>query len=333
MSKLKYYNGSTWKTVNGEITGDTLPIGSIVEYGSLNAPTNWLICDGSAVSRTDYAELFAVIGTSFGAGNGSTTFNLPDFRTRVPAGYKASDSDFNAISKTGGEKTHTLTTNEMPSHNHMEKIYSKNYNDNKSLSGNRAYARSFADVTGGWNYTVNGETGGQIVDLIESGNSGSGQAHNNLQPYLTVRFIIKAKQSSGVIANVSNTVTSSTTDTYSCDYINSALNGTLLYLSTGEATTITLNEDIDNYNYVEIYYYTNDSGSMCCKKAQINKNATTLMCLDFTYNTGILYYKMANVSISDTSIVFNNNAQMVLGTDTSPTSGTYIYIFKVIGYK
>ena len=110
MSKLKYYNGTSWETVNGEITGDTLPIGSIVEYGSLNAPTNWLICDGSAVSRTDYAELFAVIGTSFGSGNGSTTFNLPDFRMRVPAGYKASDGDFNAIGKTGGNKQHKHLT-------------------------------------------------------------------------------------------------------------------------------------------------------------------------------------------------------------------------------
>lgn len=105
---------------------------------------------------------------------------------RVLVGQDTSQTEFDTLEETGGEKTHTLTTQEMPSHNHMSKIYSKNYNDNKSIPGNRAYARSFADITGGWNYTVNGETGGQTVDTIESGNSGSGQAHNNLQPYVVV---------------------------------------------------------------------------------------------------------------------------------------------------
>ena len=63
---------------------DTLPIGSIVPYGSNDIPANWLLCDGRAVSRTTYANLFSVIGTNFGEGDGTTTFNLPDFRSRVP---------------------------------------------------------------------------------------------------------------------------------------------------------------------------------------------------------------------------------------------------------
>lgn len=195
MSKLKYYDGTNWKTVNGEITGDTLPIGAITEYGALDAPTNWLICDGSAVSRTDYAELFAVIGTSFGAGNGSTTFNLPDFRTRVPVGYKSSDSDFNAIGKTGGSK-------EMQKHKH-------------SVQFSNAYLGSGSTQVA--NLILTGISGG--VDTTEAGTGTSG----NLQPYQVVCYIIKAKQSAGVIANVSNTSSNSTTDTYSCDYINGKL--------------------------------------------------------------------------------------------------------------
>lgn len=64
---------------------DTLPIGAIVPYGSDDIPTNWLLCDGSAVSRTTYASLFSVIGTNFGEGDGETTFNLPDFRSTIPS--------------------------------------------------------------------------------------------------------------------------------------------------------------------------------------------------------------------------------------------------------
>ena len=60
------------------ITGDTLPIGSQIPFGSLTIPDNWLLCDGRAISRVDYSELFAAIGTSYGAGNGTNTFNLPN---------------------------------------------------------------------------------------------------------------------------------------------------------------------------------------------------------------------------------------------------------------
>ena len=66
------------------IAGGTLwadcPIGTINAYGGATAPDGWMLCQGQAISRTDYADLFAVIGTSFGSGDGSTTFNVPDFR-------------------------------------------------------------------------------------------------------------------------------------------------------------------------------------------------------------------------------------------------------------
>ena len=62
------------------------PAGSVVLYGGASAPTGWLICDGSAVSRTTYSSLFAIISTTFGAGDGSTTFNLPDLQDKFPIG-------------------------------------------------------------------------------------------------------------------------------------------------------------------------------------------------------------------------------------------------------
>ena len=75
---LKKYDviSETWQTVGGAVTGDTLPIGSMLPYGNVNPPAGWLVCDGSAVSRTTYADLFSVIGTNYGEGDGTTTFNL-----------------------------------------------------------------------------------------------------------------------------------------------------------------------------------------------------------------------------------------------------------------
>lgn len=203
MSKLKVYDGTNWKVVNGQITGDTLPIGSIVPYGSRFAPTNWLVCDGSAISRTTYSELFAIIGTSFGSGDGTTTFNLPNLKGKVPVGYNSSDSDFDTMGETGGEKTHTLTVDEMPAHNHG--IY-----------------RSGGQTAGYGSMFQNSSTQSEVTNNVIT-NKGGGQAHNNLQPYQVVCYIIKAKQSAGVVANVSNVYSGSQANTYSCNYINDAI--------------------------------------------------------------------------------------------------------------
>ena len=104
----------------------TMPIGAIVPYSaSGSVPAGFLVCDGSAISRTDYADLFKAIGTTYGAGNGSTTFNIPDLRGRVPVGVNSSDTELSAIGTKGGEKTHTLTIDEMPSHDHRQTFGSK----------------------------------------------------------------------------------------------------------------------------------------------------------------------------------------------------------------
>jgi microcystin-dependent protein len=90
--------------------------GDIKSIGHDTVETGWLLCDGSAVSRTTYAELFAVIGTVWGIGDGSTTFNLPDMQGRVPVGIGG--SGVTSVGDTGGEQTHILTIAEMPNHNH-----------------------------------------------------------------------------------------------------------------------------------------------------------------------------------------------------------------------
>jgi microcystin-dependent protein len=141
--------------------------GAIVMWGTTTAPAGWLLCDGSAVSRSTYATLFAIIGTNFGVGDGSTTFNVPLYKGKTPVGYDASQTEFNAIAKAGGEKTHTLITSEMPAHTHT------------------------VSAGGGSTSNPGGSGNVALTSSSTSGSTGGDGAHNNLQPYVTVTFIIK----------------------------------------------------------------------------------------------------------------------------------------------
>ena len=93
------------------------PPGVISQYAGTTAPDGYLLCQGQEVSRVDYADLFAVIGITYGSGDGSTTFNLPDLRQRVPVGLNSTGT-FNALNNTGGSETHTITNAQLPSHTH-----------------------------------------------------------------------------------------------------------------------------------------------------------------------------------------------------------------------
>src|ERR1700761_6767633 len=109
----------------------SIPVGGIVDYAGATEPANFMFCYGQALSRVTYSTLFTAIGTAFGAGDGSTTFNLPDYRGRIgaacdnmggtPAGRLTSATvapDGNTIGATGGEQAHTLNIAEMPAHAH-----------------------------------------------------------------------------------------------------------------------------------------------------------------------------------------------------------------------
>ena len=165
-------SGTDKKVQKSNLIKDTVPAGVIEMFGGSTAPSGYLICDGSAVSRTTYSKLFTAIGTTYGAGDGSTTFNVPNLKGRVAVGYNSAETEFNALGKTGGEKTHTLTIAEMPSHSH-------NYNLPNPSAPNY--------MTGGGAYNV------RIVDFTSTAttNTGGGNAHNNLQPYIAINYIIK----------------------------------------------------------------------------------------------------------------------------------------------
>src|SRR5262249_53633802 len=120
-------DGSRSWLILGEIaaplsaSGLAIPVGVIWTYGGSSAPTGWPVCDGSAVSRTTYADLFGVISTTYGAGDGSTTFNVPNMAGRSPIGVGDSGTaghTNHALGTAGGEESHNLTTAELAAHHH-----------------------------------------------------------------------------------------------------------------------------------------------------------------------------------------------------------------------
>lgn len=155
--------------------GGLAPTGTVLPFAGSAAPTGWLLCFGQAVSRTDYADLFTTLGTTYGSGDGSTTFGLPDLRGRIPGGKDnmggsaasrlttaGAGVDGATLGASGGAQTHTITTAQLP-------------------------ALTFLTTTG---------TGAPSLDFTGADNfgaysTGGGTAHNNTQPTLILNYIVK----------------------------------------------------------------------------------------------------------------------------------------------
>lgn len=208
------YDGSKW--INGQATSQSdIPTGSIIATSLTTAPAGWLICDGAAVSRTTYANLFGVIGTTYGAGNGSTTFNLPDLRGRVAVGKNG--GSFGTLGATGGSETVTLTEAQMPSHTHTEAAHTHTFSGTTNTTGAHTHTLTGSNggssgvsmaITGNTNNDFNfgpmngaransnGDhshtfSGTTSATAPTTNATGGGQAHSNLQPYQVVNYIIK----------------------------------------------------------------------------------------------------------------------------------------------
>ncbi len=195
-------DGANWSIVaDAQIFTAPLPVGVILPYGGTAAPNGWFLCDGSAISRTGNSALFAVIGTTFGAGDGSTTFNLPDMGGRVPAGKEASATrltsggsgvDGATLGATGGSETHALTVDEMPAHDHGGETGlagAKNTNITAPVVNVQVEAgvnRQAAQTVTSTNY----QTANDHPHTIPS--QGGGNGHASAQPTIILNYIIKA---------------------------------------------------------------------------------------------------------------------------------------------
>jgi microcystin-dependent protein len=200
---VPYSKGGTAATTQASAQANMgVMTGEIKMWGVATAPTGYLLCDGSAVSRSTYSALFAVYGTTFGSGNGSTTFNLPDFRNRMPIGAGSTYT----VAATGGSATVTLSSANLPAHSHtfsatstgasvsMNHQHYVGSRDSTADNGGN-YAQEFVSNAGS-GYGPNTYTNN--VDLSHThdisgttGSIGSGTAITTISPYLGIYYIIK----------------------------------------------------------------------------------------------------------------------------------------------
>jgi len=184
--KRLYYNKGTLGTPVWE--GADVPVGTINMYAgaTTDVPTGWLLCNGAAVSRTTYAQLFAVLDTEYGVGDGSGTFNLPDFVTSNKFPRAATNNSGRGT--TGGSDSVTLSTAQMPSHSHTispnphgHTINLQGTNSSPGVSG--LNTSPFSNVTSQSSHTP-------ATASLTNSSTGSGNSHENKPPFIDVHFII-----------------------------------------------------------------------------------------------------------------------------------------------
>ena len=161
-----------------------VPVGAVIAYGSSTAPNGWLSCLGQEVHRGDYPELFAIIGTTYGVGNGTTTFNLPNLAGRVVVGQGSGVGlTSRAMGATSGVETHVLNINEIPSHTHTS----------------NAVGSTLGLMTADGQNTAGTGLDASAVEpnlfaapaALSIDSAGTGGAHNNMQPFAVLNYIIR----------------------------------------------------------------------------------------------------------------------------------------------
>jgi microcystin-dependent protein len=183
------------ENAGGSNSGSGSPAGSILAWSVATIPANYAEANGQELDRTDNSDLFAICGIEFGAGDGSTTFNVPNLSGRVIVASDVSQLDFDSLGKTGGATTHTLTDAEVP--------------DTRIRSDNTVSNQGWRSTGGTYGFTGSGSPYAQLMGADDADGlrvDGGGGAHNNLQPYMALKYIIKLSGGIGVLDNTIESV-------------------------------------------------------------------------------------------------------------------------------
>ena len=284
------------------IGGDTLPIGTILPYGSDTIPDNYLLCKGQELPRAEFRELFNIIGTTYGEGDGSTTFALPNLCGKVPVGKDSDDTDFDTLGNTGGEKEHKLTASEMAT---LTYDFTTSSPNGTTTNGDYLGYGTYDDVKSRYYSNV-------------STNAGD-QPHNNLQPYIVTNYIIKVKMGASLTGQVIDSLDSdSTTDAPSINAVNEGLKTNII---TGEESST--NEYIDGKQvFVKRISFT------------FSSDTTTWQLLDTIEDMSEMISVNGGFSAAATEwcpIPCINGTDEIIKIYANPTTGT-VYIRHTYGY-
>lgn len=204
-----------------------MPIGTVILFSGATIPQNYLVCDGSAISRQTYSDLFEAIGTVYGAGDGVDTFNIPNLLNSVPLG----SSSTYLLGSSGGSEDVSLTTDSMPSHLHVIPQHGHGndlaiktpslahsittqpaFKYNRANTGSKIYSSkdttlktgrgSATNMTRATNVAISDHPAtdctmsGGVTDCpaFETETTGNGDAHNNMMPYIALVFLIQARE-------------------------------------------------------------------------------------------------------------------------------------------